>query len=289
MKSTYLPFEFINEHRNPYTDFNNDDVLLLEKPIISSVIKHPVKLEVTVAIVCLKGTSSGRFNMRHHVIESPCLLILMAGQTVEFEFISEDFSAIFLLMSKRFSESLKMEERVPALLSLYKKPYVELGEHQLHDLLEYFKQVKRALSERDNPYRIKIIQHITKAYFYHFGYYAHLKEYCEHEQNLRHDEILEKFLNALQTNYIAHRNLAFYADLLCLSPRYLSKIIKDNSGLSASEWIEEYVMLEAKALLKSTDLTIQQISDRLNFASQSFFGKYFKRVMGISPSVYRET
>jgi AraC-like DNA-binding protein len=84
-------------------------------------------------------------------------------------------------------------------------------------------------------------------------------------------------------------NLAeVYADQLCLTPKYFSKVIKDNSGASASEWIDNYVILETKALLKSTNMTILQISDELNFPSQSFFGKYFKRVTGMSPKSYRE-
>ncbi|KAA5414161.1 AraC family transcriptional regulator [Bacteroides cellulosilyticus] len=80
----------------------------------------------------------------------------------------------------------------------------------------------------------------------------------------------------------------YYADRLHLSAGYLSTIIKRVSGKTAAEWIDDYVTLEAKALLKSTNLTIQQISDELNFPSQSFFGKYFKRITGLSPKEYRE-
>ncbi|NLN95135.1 MAG: AraC family transcriptional regulator [Bacteroidales bacterium] len=69
----------------------------------------------------------------------------------------------------------------------------------------------------------------------------------------------------------------------------MSQLIKQNTGKSVNEWIEDYVMLEAKALLKSTNMTIQQISDEMNFPSQSFFGKYFKRVKGISPREFKKT
>ncbi|KAA6344491.1 Arabinose operon regulatory protein [termite gut metagenome] len=71
--------------------------------------------------------------------------------------------------------------------------------------------------------------------------------------------------------------MEFYANKLCITPKHLSKVIKESSDRSAIEWIDSYVMLEAKALLKSTNMTIQQISDELNFPSQTFFGKYFKR------------
>jgi AraC-like DNA-binding protein len=59
--------------------------------------------------------------------------------------------------------------------------------------------------------------------------------------------------------------------------------------MSAKKWIDDYVIWETKALLKSTNMTVQQISDELNFPSQSFFGKYFKRLVGLSPLEYRKT
>ena len=84
-------------------------------------------------------------------------------------------------------------------------------------------------------------------------------------------------------------NLNFYADKLHIIPKHLSKVIKGNSNMSASAWIDNSVVLEAKAMLKSTNMTIQQISDKLNFATQSFFGRFFKRVTGILPKEYRES
>ena len=83
------------------------------------------------------------------------------------------------------------------------------------------------------------------------------------------------------------KQLKFYADALCITPRYLSRVVKECTGSSAADWIERYVVLEARALLKSTSMTIQQISDELNFPSQTFFGKYFKRRVGMSPKDYR--
>ena len=71
--------------------------------------------------------------------------------------------------------------------------------------------------------------------------------------------------------------------------KYLSKVIKDNSGMSAGEWIDNYVAMEAKALLKSANMTVKQIIDELNFSSQSFFGRYFKRIVGVSPKEYRKS
>jgi len=81
--------------------------------------------------------------------------------------------------------------------------------------------------------------------------------------------------------------LEFYANKLCVTSKHLSKVVKATGGKPASDWFDEHVALEAKAFLKSTNMTVEQISEELNFPSQSFFGKYFKRVTGFSPSEYK--
>jgi AraC-like DNA-binding protein len=99
--------------------------------------------------------------------------------------------------------------------------------------------------------------------------------------------ISRTFLQLVKDNFRQERQLKFYSDALCITPRYLSRVVRECTGSSASDWIERYVVLEARALLKSTNMTIQQISDYLNFPSQTFFGKYFKRRAGLSPKEYR--
>ncbi len=99
---------------------------------------------------------------------------------------------------------------------------------------------------------------------------------------------MEEIVNLVKAHFRKEREVGFYAAKLKLTPKYLSKLIRDNSNKSVNEWINDYILLEAKALLKSTNMTIQQISDELNFPSQSFFGKYFKRLAGVSPRDYRK-
>lgn len=105
----------------------------------------------------------------------------------------------------------------------------------------------------------------------------------------RNQEIYARFMQAVQKNYMRERSIIYYADLLCISPKYLSQVIKNVTGRLAGEWIAGYVILEAKALLKSNKYTVQQVCDMLNFANQSFFGKYFKRKTGMSPKTYMKS
>lgn len=102
-------------------------------------------------------------------------------------------------------------------------------------------------------------------------------------------EMCERFISLVSENFKEHREIGFYADKLCISNKYLSSLFKQETGMTALEWIESHVALYAKGCLSSTSMTVQYISDELDFPSQSVFGKYFKRVVGMSPKAYRQT
>ncbi|MFQ9505336.1 MAG: helix-turn-helix domain-containing protein [Alistipes indistinctus] len=103
----------------------------------------------------------------------------------------------------------------------------------------------------------------------------------------RQEELFEKFLYLVATHYRTQRSLNFYAEQMCLTPKYLSSIIKQASGESATEWIIHTVIRNAQALLENSQLTVQQVADYLNFPTPSFFGQYFKKHVGMTPKEYR--
>ena len=105
----------------------------------------------------------------------------------------------------------------------------------------------------------------------------------------RSDEIQKKFLSLVMKHYISNRQTAFYASHLSISPQHLCMIVKQKTGRSVSDIIADMVIMDAKSQLKSTDLTIQEIAYSLNFPNVSFFGKYFKRYVGISPQKFRNS
>ncbi|OXA90386.1 helix-turn-helix domain-containing protein [Flavobacterium hercynium] len=103
----------------------------------------------------------------------------------------------------------------------------------------------------------------------------------------KQNTLFEKFKEILSRDFIKNRSVGYYANALNVTPKYLSEVVKKNSGKTASNWIDDLVVLEAKVLLQNKSLTINQISDSLNFSDQSVFGKFFKNAMGISPLQYR--
>ena len=103
----------------------------------------------------------------------------------------------------------------------------------------------------------------------------------------RTEEYFCRFIAELSQHYLERQPVTFYADRLCVSSRYLTTVVRQVSGLSVSQWMHRYMLAEAKYLLKYTDLSVQEIAYKLSFPNQSFFGKFFKQRLGVSPTKYR--
>lgn len=103
----------------------------------------------------------------------------------------------------------------------------------------------------------------------------------------RQQQIFERFIKDVNQHFFIERNVYSYAERLCITPKYLSAVVRQVSGKSANDWINEYVILEAKALLRLKNNTIKDVSNKLNFPNQSFFAKYFKQHTGLTPKQYR--
>ena len=103
----------------------------------------------------------------------------------------------------------------------------------------------------------------------------------------RQDEIVARFLQCVANNYHAHRELGYYANELGLSLKYMSHVIYEQTGRHPSQWIKDHVILDAKTMLRSGRYSVQQVAEELNFPNQSFFGKYFKEAVGVSPKKWK--
>ena len=139
------------------------------------------------------------------------------------------------------------------------------------------------------PFRADVINHTFSLLVYHFGS-IFKTQYPSLESDLsRNEEMTLRFLKILDENFKTQRSVQFYAEILCVTAGHLSKLLKEVSGKTASQLIEEAVIMEAKLLLHNSALSIAEVAFALQFSDQSFFGKYFKKNTGVSPTVFRKT
>ena len=263
--------------------------LLKDMPFHAETMRNPHKFDFFIFINHISGRVKLQIDMVEHELNNPFNVIKLApGQIVSFEHQNE-FDAVILFLSKRFVENLLVYVNGTVPFRFGKQigavEHYEVNDND-HSPNIFFMAVQNCLRDKTNPYRLQVVQHLMMAMFYAS---EKVREIDNDNQPSRTnaDVLSKKFLELVNLNFRKERQLQFYADALCITPRYLSRVVKECTGSSAAEWIERCVVLKARALLKSTNMTIQQISDELNFPSQTFFGKYFKRRVGMSPKEYR--
>lgn len=105
---------------------------------------------------------------------------------------------------------------------------------------------------------------------------------CSRQENLTH-----AFFDLMSCSFTSERRVSFYADKLCVTPKYLSAAVKSVTGHTVQEWIDEAVIIEAKRTLRTSDFSVQQISEQLHFQTPSSFVRFFRQHTGFTPSVYR--
>jgi AraC-like DNA-binding protein len=272
---------------NKDVDAIGKDFILLEENLFHPTFDYPFKIDVTSIIICVKGTVECFINLKPVRAVAPCFLVLLPDQILEHKSRSEDLSGYMIIMSKKFTDNLlpNAQEQLPLFLSVRNKPVVELDEESLEGMVSYYNMLKRIVKVKENPHRLEVARYLTLAFFYGIGFAIHKPD--TDKKSTHYEMLVEKFIGLIQAQYKQERSLEFYANQLCLTPKHLSKVIKETTHKTANDWIDEHVILEAKALLKSTNMTTQQISEELNFSDQSFFGKYFKRHTGMSPREYK--
>lgn len=281
-----IHIDFIRD--NTTIDTIDNQITLVENPMEGYEESYPVKLDEVVAVICEEGTMRGAVDLKKFTASAPCLFIVLSGQILQCEDFSSDFKGQGIIMSREFWNDFPIDNSLgfPLSRSIRENPSIGLTRDELESMLDYFRLMQKTIRKHENPNRSEAVKYLTIAFFYGFGYPFH--RINEEAEGRKRDILVDRFLSYVRENYKEHRDIEFYAGKLFLTPKYLSKALKQKSGKTANDWIEDHVILEARALLKSTNLTVQQISEELNFPSQSFFGKYFKRRVGISPAAYRK-
>ena len=271
---------------------NFDDMGKEENTKGLSFANYPMKLSFTIAILIVSGGINVKINLEDFEAHEGDAITVFKGNIGEFCSMLPDtrmaviaFSDDFFNVVKNFDTALSIQQHI------YTNPVLHLDRGFIDEALDIYKRMKSKLAETDNLFREGALHGYTQVLMYNsYNYFTKMKNNVEDTSEYnRNQEIYKRFMQAVQKNYMQERSITYYADLLCISPKYLSQVIKNVTGRLAGDWIRDYVILEAKALLKSNKYTVQQVCDMMNFANQSFFGKYFKKRTGMSPKVYMKS
>lgn len=249
-------------------------------------VSDPVKFSATSSIFIRRGECRAEISLAEHHIVAPAVVNIRTDQILTPIFISKDFDASCIIMSPRFHEKLyHCISDIPAYMAATRHQVVAVDPQYVRDYNELYSQLCRIAADAESPYALRAAIFQIASFFSSVGWKAY-SPYAD-EMPSPQSRIAEQFFNLLQHHYRKERFLEFYAARLDITPKHLSRTLRRHTGFSATDWIERYVILEAKVLLRGSNLNIQQIAEELNFPSQSVFGKYFKSRTGLSPKDFR--
>lgn len=273
----------------PESQSIGNDVILVEDYVQPFAVGQPFRTDDTTVILYEKGCIDVSINMKEYHIEAPAISFFLNGSILQYGAPSELLQVKVVVMSNAFLESLfqSQSESSELFMNVFNTPVLELAEGEADIILYYYRMLQGIVAYRDNPYRLETARHLTLSIFYGYAYRFHRQQSREKPWS-RSESLCTQFLDLLRLYHKQRRDLEFYADKMCVSVKHLSKTVRQTTGKSASKWIEDHVITESKALLYSTDMSVAQIAEEMGFDDPSLFGKYFKRVVGVSPRKYRK-
>lgn len=254
--------------------------------------KYPIRLDGLFIGLREKGTVRFSINLKEFEVGPNDLVICSPADLVQsYPQDGVHLSQVMMVSSHFLKEMyISLNSFMPFFASQKEHPVFHLPDGEVKELTSYFMMIKSTI-ESDDYFRIDITKRMLAAYLYKLGsiLYRHRPELqAEAAKPLKREEILFKeFIRLVSEHHRQERRVDFYAERLYLSPKHFSTVIKKVSGKTAGQWIDEYVVLEAKTLLKYSSMSIQEVAYYMNFPNPSFFGKYFKHHTGLSPSEYK--
>lgn len=218
------------------------------------------------------------------------VVVLLPGAFLSFSRRSSDFRMAYCAFSPDlFAEaSFRLD---PAFFHrLHEHPISNPPETMLGGIEIWFRMTAHTYEDRENIFRNTLIRDRLQNLL--LDTWDKMQRFASHiypvtQGTLRHTKLFHQFVSLVHENCSRHREVAFYADRLCISTRYLSTIVRDVAHASPKELIDHSVLLEIKMLLQTTDLSVQEIAYRLHFPDQSYLGRFFKKQTGKSPTEYR--
>lgn len=280
-------FTFDNLLRRMQLDQQTTPFVIWREKDLFGTPASPVKIDIPCLFLCWEGEMEIEINLQSYKFDKRHLLCFTAPCACRIVKRSDGFRCVGLLLSKSFWRRLLFSERSLGTIAA-RDAFIGVTDEERERLARFHELLCLCADAPDLHDPAGTLQHLI------VGLLCQIRNICENRDAkaapvLHGEKLLFDFLDSLHANYRRQRRVSFYADELSLTPRHLTTVIRQVSGRTVSQWIEEYTVLEAQILLRNSPMTIKEIAYELGFNDQSLFSKYFSRVAGISPEKYRRS
>lgn len=273
----------------PGADSMGDEVIFWDSPGRIPAKGNPFRMEFVMASICTRGRVTFTIDTQERTIEANDLTLIPDGHVIESWQASDDYSGLCIMMSAGFFRETINNARDATTMILFSRmhPTVRLTQHEAETFAGYFSLLRTKAADTSNRFRRNVVKALIQAMFYDFSGTI-LRTEKQQGRQTRAAEIFAEFIKLVEKHFRQERRVSWYAGQMLISTKYLADSIKCASQHTPNEWIDKYVVLEMCLLLRNTSKSIKELAAHMNFPSQSFFGKYFKEHVGMTPMSYRK-
>ena len=270
--------------------FLNDGLALTTQIARAHISREPQRMNFIMMALCCKGQATYSIDTREQSVMPGDLLFISERHIVDNFMSSSDFECQCIMLSTQFYHGFVQNVKNVSSLLLFSmnNPVVHLTVQEKQTYSNYYETIRRKMADESHHYRTELVQALLLAMFYDMSGVIYRIEQSSAKKQSRADVIFARFIALLQENFRTERRVSWYAKQLDITAKYLSEVVKTVSKRTPNEWIDSYVVLEIRVLLKNSPKSIKEITEELKFPNQSFLGKYFKEHVGVSPSEYRK-
>lgn len=305
MKSADLPLIDIiqiNENIGHPHSFSNDLVIELLQTKFKAAdncaeyLAEDAPMSVRINGLCLILLTKGEVTINVDYLKFPLqantLFFILPDHILEVQCKPEDLEGKIMVISKDMLSNMpkRNEEGDNSMqyMFLLKNPSVELTDEEVSVLDTLFTLIRKRAEAKEHLFHKEAIQSLLYHLFFELKNIIFKKNDIVPFELSRKEELFQQFLKLMFKHSREEHSVSFYAGKMCITPRYLSAVLKELTGKTTNNWIDHSLILDAKILLKTPNMTVQQVSDMLNFSNQSTFGKFFKKHTGQSPAEFRK-
>lgn len=270
----------------------DDDVMVLssDKSMEWELFRYPCRVDAVVIAICTQGEARATINLKQCDVSRNMIVVNLPENIIRIDRVSDDFEGHIILVSVDFLREARIDlkDTISVYMYLKENPAHGLSLEAIGNLRRFYGLIEECAGDCLGRFRREAVEGLVGAFLYRcFDLLNRLPMESIRPAPSRREMFFRRFVELLTAHHKEQRCVGFYAEKMHITPKYLSSMMKEISGRTAAEWIDEYVILEAKTLLKYSGLNIQEVAYELNFATQSFFGKYFKQHTGMSPGQYK--
>lgn len=287
-KERKIDFNFIVDKQ--IADYSDGDIIVIDK-INSQPIEENVKLDMILMLFCTKGVLQGEINGKTYTAKAGDVIICLPNSFLCNYLMSPDFDSHVIGLSYSASQrNIQITRDVIDLMHYVSDhPIIHLDKERQALMMQYYSIILHKIKNPHGYFHKEIMHSIFECAFYEIcALISPNVTYIDDGGSMKQSNLLfRKFIDVLNRNDGKMRSVKYYAEELCVTPKYLSFISKSVSGKTALYWIHHYTTKAITRYLKHSNLSIKEIADMLEFPNLSFFGKFTKNHLGVSPTEYR--